>query len=348
MTQSLSVWRSMPAHFAASARLMPSSALAIPNRRREMRASGSDLASLRSTVDVRSLRIFSFAIARLLGRIAPTMESELKADGNRRTATRVELYARRYDTTTPTPVVLWCQAQRVRHHLPTMPLPLFSLADLETAAALVRTVMPETPQYAWPLLASRTGAEVWVKHENHTPIGAFKLRGGLVYMDWLNRSRPRLSGVVTATRGNHGQSVALAGRRAGVPVTILVPRGNSAEKNAAMEGFGAELIVHGRDFDEAKARAVELARERSLYDLPSFDPLLVRGVATYALELFRSVTGLHTVYVPIGMGSGICGVIAVRDLLGLSTDIVGVVAAAAPAVALSVEAGHPVPTGSAA
>jgi threonine dehydratase len=229
-----------------------------------------------------------------------------------------------------------------------MPSPPFSLADLEAAAALVRTVVPETPQYAWPLLAGRTGAEVWVKHENHTPIGAFKLRGGLVYMDWLKRAGPKVRGVVTATRGNHGQSVALAGRRAGVPVTILVPRGNSAEKNAAMEGFGAELIVHGRDFDEAKARAIELARERSLYDLPSFDPLLVRGVATYALELFRAVADLHTVYVPIGMGSGICGVIAVRDLLGLSTDIVGVVAAAAPAVALSVEAGHPVPTNSAA
>jgi threonine dehydratase len=229
-----------------------------------------------------------------------------------------------------------------------MPFPPFSLADLETSAALVRTVMPETPQYAWPLLAGRTGAEVWMKHENHTPIGAFKLRGGLVYMDWLKRSGPKVRGVVTATRGNHGQSVALAGRRVGVPVTILVPRGNSAEKNAAMEGFGAELIVHGRDFDEAKARAVELARERSLYDLPSFDPLLVKGVATYALELFRAVAGLHTVYVPIGMGSGICGVIAVRDLLGLSTEIVGVVAAAAPAVALSVEAGRPVPTTSAA
>jgi threonine dehydratase len=229
-----------------------------------------------------------------------------------------------------------------------MPFPPFSLADLETAAALVRTVMPETPQYAWPLLASRTGAEVWVKHENHTPIGAFKLRGGLVYMDWLKRSGPKVSGVVAATRGNHGQSVALAGRRAGVPVTILVPRGNSAEKNAAMEGFGAELVVHGRDFDEAKARAMELARERSLYELPSFDPLLVKGVATYALELFQAVADLHTVYVPIGMGSGICGVIAVRDLLGLSTDIVGVVAAAAPAVALSVEAGRPVPTSSAA
>ena len=226
-------------------------------------------------------------------------------------------------------------------------IPPFSLAELEAAATLVRTAMPETPQYAWPLLASGTGAEVWVKHENHTPIGAFKLRGGLVYMDWLKRSGPKVSGVVTATRGNHGQSVALAGRRAGVPVTILVPKGNGAEKNAAMAGFGAELVVHGRDFDEARGRAIEVARERNLYYLPSFDPLLVKGVATYALELFRAVADLHTVYVPIGMGSGICGIIAVRDLLGLSTEIVGVVAAAAPAVALSVEAGHPVPTNSA-
>jgi threonine dehydratase len=228
-----------------------------------------------------------------------------------------------------------------------MPSPPFSLADLEAAAGLVRTVVPATPQYAWPLLAGRTGAEVWIKHENHTPIGAFKLRGGLVYMDWLKRSGPRVGGIVTATRGNHGQSVALAGRRAGVAVTILVPRGNSAEKNAAMEAFGAELIVHGRDFDEAKARAMQVARERNLYYLPSFDPLLVKGVATYALELFRAVADVHTVYVPIGMGSGICGVIAARDLLGLSTEIVGVVAAAAPAIALSVEAGHPVPTNSA-
>jgi threonine dehydratase len=212
---------------------------------------------------------------------------------------------------------------------------------------LVRAIVPETPQYRWPLLAARTGAEVWVKHENHTPIGAFKLRGGLVYMDWLKRSAPNVAGVVTATRGNHGQSVALAGRRAGVPVTILVPHGNSTEKNAAMAGFGAELIVHGRDFDEAKARAMELAAERQLHDLPSFHPLLVRGVATYALELFRAVARLHTVYVPIGMGSGICGLITVRDLLGLSTEIVGVVAAGAPAVALSVEAGRPVPTSSA-
>jgi threonine dehydratase len=224
----------------------------------------------------------------------------------------------------------------------------FSLTELEAAAALVRTVVPETPQYAWPLLAERTGAEVWVKHENHTPIGAFKLRGGLVYMDWLKRARPEASGVVTATRGNHGQSVALAGRRAGVPVTILIPQGNSVEKNAAMQAFGAELIVHGRDFDEAKARAMALAAERSLHYLPSFDPLLVKGVATYALELFTAVADLHTVYVPIGMGSGICGVIAVRDLLGLRTEVVGVVAEVAPAVALSIEAGRPVPTNAAA
>ena len=226
-------------------------------------------------------------------------------------------------------------------------MPPFSLADLEAAAAIVRTVVPETPQYAWPLLAERTGAEVWVKHENHTPIGAFKVRGGIVYMDWLVRSGPKVGGVVTATRGNHGQSIALAGRRVGVPVTILIPRGNSAEKNAAMAGFGAELIVHGRDFDEARQRAMELAGERRLHYLPSFDPLLVKGVATYALEFFRAVPDLHTVYVPIGMGSGICGLIAVRDLLGLSTEIVGVVAATAPAVALSFEAGHPVPTNSA-
>jgi threonine dehydratase len=224
---------------------------------------------------------------------------------------------------------------------------LFSLAELEAAAALVRSVVPETPQYAWPLLASRVGAEVWVKHENHTPIGAFKLRGGVVYMDWLTRSAPKTSGVVTATRGNHGQSIALAGRRAGVPVTIVIPHGNSAEKNAAMEGFGAELVVHGRDFDEAKARAFELAQDRKLHYAPSFDPLLVKGVATYALELFRAVADIDTVYAPIGMGSGICGLITARDLLGLRTEIVGVVAAAAPAVALSVEAGRPVPTNSA-
>lgn len=224
----------------------------------------------------------------------------------------------------------------------------FSLAEIEAAAALVRTVVPETPQYAWPLLDERTGAEVWVKHENHSPIGAFKLRGGIVYLDWLKLSGGQVGGVITATRGNHGQSIALAGRRAGVPVTILIPRGNSAEKNAAMAAFGARLIVHGRDFDEAKAHAALVAEERGLHYVPSFDRLLVKGVATSALEFLRAVPDLHTLYVPIGMGSGICGAIAVRDLLGLGTEIVGVVAAAAPAVALSFEAGQPVPTNSAA
>jgi threonine dehydratase len=225
--------------------------------------------------------------------------------------------------------------------------PSFTLADLEASAALVRAVVPETPQHAWPLLAGRVGTEVWLKHENHTPIGAFKVRGGLVYMDWLARSDLQPRGVITATRGNHGQSIALAGRRAGVPVTIVIPEGNSAEKNAAMAAFGAELIVHGRDFDEAKARAMWLAGERNLHSVPSFHPLLVQGVATYALELFRAVADLHTVYAPIGMGSGLCGLIAARDLMALRTEIVGVVAAAAPAVALSVAEGRPVPTRSA-
>ena len=224
---------------------------------------------------------------------------------------------------------------------------MFSLADLEAAAELVRPLVPPTPQHAWPLLAQRTGAEVWVKHENHTAVGAFKIRGGITYMDWLKRSGPKANGVITATRGNHGQSIALAARRAGLPVTILVPHGNGVEKNAAMASFGAELVVHGQDFDEAKGYAAQLAKERGLHFVPSFDPELVKGVATYALELFRAVPDLHAVYAPIGMGSGICGLIAVRDLLGLKTEIVGVVAEAAPAIALSVEAGHPVPTNSA-
>jgi threonine dehydratase len=226
-------------------------------------------------------------------------------------------------------------------------MPLFSLAQLHAASELVRTIVPATPQYAWPLLAQRAGAEVWVKHENHTPIGAFKLRGGITYMDFLQRSGIKANGVISATRGNHGQSIAMAGRRAGLPVTILVPQGNSVEKNAAMESFGAELIVHGRDFDEAKDYAAQLAEKRGLHFVPSFDPQLVRGVATYALELLRAVRELHTVYAPIGMGSGICGLIAVRDLLGLKTEIVGVVAEAAASMALSVAAGQSVPTNSA-
>ncbi len=222
-----------------------------------------------------------------------------------------------------------------------------SLAELEAAADLVHAHFPPTPQYAWPLLAQRTGADVWVKHENHTPIGAFKVRGGLVYMDHLKRSGADVAGVITATRGNHGQSIARAAAAVGLPSTILVPHGNSTEKNAAMRAFGAELIEFGRDFDEAKDEAHRLASVRNLHFGPSFDPLLVRGVATYALEFFRAVPDLDAVYVPIGMGSGICGLITARDLLGLKTEIIGVVAQNAPCIALSFEAGRPVPTNSA-
>lgn len=221
---------------------------------------------------------------------------------------------------------------------------MFDLSALEAAAAAVHAVMPPTPQFAWPLLAQRTGAEVWVKHENHTPTGAFKLRGGLIYLDRLRRERPHVAGIVSATRGNHGQSLAYAGRRAGVPVTIVVPQGNGTEKNAAMRALGADLIEWGRDFDAARERAAQLAAERKLETVPPFHPDLVRGVATYALELCRAVAGIDTVYVPIGMGSGICGLIRTRDLLGLATRIVGVVSAHAPAMALSVAAGHIVTT----
>lgn len=218
---------------------------------------------------------------------------------------------------------------------------MFSLPDLEAAARVVHASMPPTPQYAWPLLAARTGCEVWVKHENHTPIGAFKVRGGLHY---ASRLAPGTPGLVSATRGNHGQSLAFAGRRHGLPVTILVPHGNSAEKNAAMRALGAELIEHGRDFDEAKDEAFRLARERGLAIVPPFHPDLVAGVASYALELFRGAPALDTVYVPIGMGSGICGTIAARDALGLATKVVGVQAEGAPSYALSMAAGRVVTT----
>jgi threonine dehydratase len=225
---------------------------------------------------------------------------------------------------------------------------LFSLDDLEAAVPLVRSVVPPTPQYAWPLLAKRAGAEVWVKHENHTPIGAFKVRGGVVYLDALLKRQPHINGVVTATRGNHGQSIALAAAKAGLPCTIFIPHGNSREKNAAMQAFGAELVVAGADFDACRPEAAHFAEERGYHYVPSFHADLVRGVATYALELFHAVADIDTVYVPIGMGSGICGLIAARDLLGLKTNVVGVVAEQAPAVALSFEQGRPVATNAAA
>ena len=224
---------------------------------------------------------------------------------------------------------------------------MLSLQDVEDAAAIVYAAMPPTPQYAWPLLAGRTGCEVWVKHENHTPTGAFKVRGGLVYMDRLKRDGREVAGVISATRGNHGQSIALAAARAGIAATIVVPEGNSVEKNAAMRAFGAELVEAGHDFDAARETAMQLAGERGLSMVPSFHRDLVCGVATYAHELFRAAPLLDTVYVPIGLGSGICGTIAVRDALGLSTKVVGVVSTEAPAYALSFAAGKVVPTNSA-
>jgi threonine dehydratase len=221
------------------------------------------------------------------------------------------------------------------------------LATLETAAELVHRVVPPTPAYCWPLLSSRLGAELWVKHENHTPIGAFKLRGGLVYLDDLKKRQPKLSGVVTATRGNHGQSIALAATRLALPATIVVPEGNSIEKNRAMSAFGARLVEKGHDFQAAYEHAMLLAASEDLHLVRTYDPLLIRGVASYALELFRAVADLDVVYVPIGQGSGISGLIAAREALGRTAELVGVVAAEAPAYALSFAAGRAVATPSA-
>ncbi|HZB90961.1 MAG TPA: threonine dehydratase [Stellaceae bacterium] len=221
---------------------------------------------------------------------------------------------------------------------------MLTLAEIESAAALVHRVLDPTPLHGWPLLSARAGAEVWVKHENHTPIGAFKIRGGLAYLTALREREPGIAGVVTATRGNHGQSIALAARRLGLAATIVVPHGNSREKNAAMRGFGAELIEAGHDFQAAYEHAAALAAERRLHFVRSFDRSLVAGVASYALELFAKASDLDTVYVPIGQGSGICGVMAVRDALGLKTKVVGVVAAHAPTYALSFEARRAVAT----
>ncbi len=221
---------------------------------------------------------------------------------------------------------------------------MFTLDDLHATQAVIGRHMPSTPAYRWPLLGSRLGAPVVVKHENHTPIGAFKLRGGLTYMQRLTDRRDRVRGVISATRGNHGQSLAFAGAKFCVPVTILVPRGNSVEKNAAMRAFGAELIEHGADFEEARQEAARLAEECDLEPVPSFHRDLVLGVATYALELFASASDIDVLYVPIGQGSGISGCILVRDLLGLKTEIVGVQAKGAAAHALSFEAGRIVTT----
>ncbi|MGE5156854.1 MAG: threonine dehydratase [Gemmatimonas sp.] len=223
---------------------------------------------------------------------------------------------------------------------------MFSLAELERAHEVVREAVPPTPAYAWPLLAERLGTEVVVKHENHTPIGAFKVRGGLVYADRLTREQPQPRGLISATRGNHGQSLAFAGRRHRVPVTIYVPRGNSIEKNRAMAAFGAKLVEYGEDFQAAREEAYRQAEREGLHIVPAFHRDLVLGVATYALELLRAAPDLDVLYVPIGQGSGICGCILVRDLLGLKTEIVGVQSTLAPSYALSFAARRVVNTNS--
>ncbi|MCP3414934.1 MULTISPECIES: threonine dehydratase [Bradyrhizobium] len=221
---------------------------------------------------------------------------------------------------------------------------MFDLNELERAHRIVGTAVPATPAHAWPLLAERLGTEVVVKHENHTPTGAFKVRGGLVYLERLKRERPDVPGIISATRGNHGQSLAFAAGRQGVSATIYVPRGNSVEKNRAMHAFGAELVEHGDDFQAAREEAERRAQFAGLHMVPSFHPDLVLGVATYALELFRTAPDLDILYVPIGQGSGICGCIMARDLLGLKTEIIGVQSTEAPSYALSFAAGKIVTT----
>jgi threonine dehydratase len=224
----------------------------------------------------------------------------------------------------------------------------FTRAELDAASELVHRTLPATPAYRWPLLAEAVGADVRVKHENHLPVGAFKVRGGLVYVDRLLGRRPDVTGIASATTGNHGQSLAYAGRAAGLPVRIVVPHGNSPDKNAAMRSLGAEVIEHGHDYQVAREHVATLAAaDPGLEVVPPFHPDLVLGVATYALELFETVPDLDTVYVPVGMGSGACGLIGVRDLLELSTTIVGVVAERADAVAQSFAAGHVVTADSA-
>src|SRR3954466_13290390 len=221
---------------------------------------------------------------------------------------------------------------------------IFDLAQLERAHAVVGTAVAPTPAHAWPRLSERLGASVVIKHENHTPTAAFKVRGGLVYVDRMRRERPRTAGLISATRGNHGQSLAFAARRYGMPVTILVPRGNAVEQNRAMKALGAELVEHGEDFQAAREEAYRRAATAGLEFVPAFHPDLVLGVATYALELLRKVPDLDVLYVPIGQGSGICGCILARDLLGLTTEIIGVQSTEAPSYALSFAAGTVVTT----
>lgn len=210
-----------------------------------------------------------------------------------------------------------------------------SLDQIRAAQTFVYQYMPPTPQYAWPLVNNRLGADVWIKHENHTPVGAFKVRGALLYLHALQQRQPDLKSVVAATRGNHGQGVGMAARLFGLKAIVVVPHGNSIEKNRAMAAQGVELIEHGNDFQAASEFAQRLAKERSFVFVESFHEQLVLGTSTYALEFLEGAPAMDVVYVPIGMGSSICGVAAARNALGRTTEIVGVVAEQAPAYALS-------------
>jgi len=224
---------------------------------------------------------------------------------------------------------------------------MFSVSEIEAAAELVHKYMSPTPQIAWPLLEKNTGVKIVVKHENYTPTGAFKVRGGITFIDWVMRKHKGVTGIVTATRGNHGQSQALSAKRAGLKATIYVPKGNSLEKNAAMRAFGADVIEFGSDFDEAKAEAMAQAKLNDWFAVPPFHKEIARGVATYAYELFMAEPELDAVYVSIGAGSGINSTIAVRDALGLKTKIIGVVSENAQGAKLSFEQGKLVETNSA-
>ncbi len=222
-----------------------------------------------------------------------------------------------------------------------------TLDQLQQVAAAVYEYMPPSPQINWPLLSNRLGSEVWVKHENHNPTGAFKVRGGLVYLSRLKQREPACASIVSATRGNHGQSVAYAAAINSIKPVIVVPEGNSEGKNQAMQALGAELVVHGVDFDASVVHAGELAERDGHHPMPSFHMDLVQGVSTYALELLQAQPDLARIYVPIGLGSGVCGVICARNALGLDTEVIGVVSENADCYARSLEAGEPVSTDSA-
>ena len=214
-----------------------------------------------------------------------------------------------------------------------------TLNEIEAAAKVVYRDFQATPQYRWALLSERLGTDCWVKHENHTPVGAFKIRGGLTYFDGLRREGRLPAAVISATRGNHGQSLAWAARSHGVPCTVVVPKGNSVEKNAAMRALGARLIEHGDDFQDSREHALQLAAENGWHMVPSFAAPLVLGVSTYWWEFFKAVPALDVAYVPIGLGSGVCAAIAAKLALGHPVRIVGVISAHATTYADSLAAG---------